>query len=159
MFALSHCVCNLSYSCKRKQLDQLCGSYFLKKPVNFRNRILRFQPALLASNVEEIENVETEIDENPKYRWVRVGPDITEDQKEAISRLPPKMTNRCKAFMKQIICFSPEINGSLSLLVAWWVKSTVPRRADWLAVLKELSILDHPFYLEVLCVSHFKASL
>ncbi|KAL0327149.1 UNVERIFIED_CONTAM: Pentatricopeptide repeat-containing protein [Sesamum angustifolium] len=58
------------------------------------------------------------------------------------------MTNRCKALMKQIICFSAE-NKSLSLKLAAWVKSTSPRRTDWLSVLKELERLNHPLYFEV----------
>lgn len=120
----------------------------MKNPMNFGNCKLQLRPALVASNVEEIEKIETNEEEKSWFRWGEIGPDITEAQKEAISRLPPKMTNRCKALLKQIICFSPE-KTSLSLLLAAWVRSTIPRRADWLLVLKELSILNHPLYFEV----------
>ena len=81
-------------------------------------------------------------------KWRDVGPDITEAQKQAISELPPKMTNRCKALMKRIICFSRE-DENLSLLLAAWVKVMKPRRADWLAVLKEMKRSDNPLLLEV----------
>ncbi|KAK6116447.1 hypothetical protein DH2020_049909 [Rehmannia glutinosa] len=86
--------------------------------------------------------------ENPKRKWVKKNPNLTEEQKQAISQLPSKMTNRCKALMKQIICFSTE-NGSVDSMLAAWVKSTKPRRADWLSVLKELEMLNHPLYFEV----------
>lgn len=48
----------------------------------------------------------------PRFKRVEIGPHITEAQKQAISELPPKMTKRCKALMKQIICFSRQ-KGSL----------------------------------------------
>ncbi|PIN03703.1 hypothetical protein CDL12_23778 [Handroanthus impetiginosus] len=83
-----------------------------------------------------------------KYKWVRTSSNLSEEEKQAISQLPSKMTNRCKALMKQIICYSPE-NRSVSLMLAAWVKSTKPRRADWLSVLKELDRLSHPLYFEV----------
>ncbi|KAK6133653.1 hypothetical protein DH2020_032563 [Rehmannia glutinosa] len=86
--------------------------------------------------------------ENPKRKWVKKNPNLTEEQKQAISQLPSKMTNRCKALMKQIICFSTE-NGSVDSMLAAWVKSTKPRRADWLSVLKELEMLNHPLYFEL----------
>lgn len=88
--------------------------------------------------------------ENPKHNMVKTSPDLTEEQKLAISQLPSKMTNRCKVLMKQIICYSTE-NGSVSLMLASWVKSTKPRRADWLSVLKELEQSNHPLSFEVGC--------
>ncbi|KAH7863292.1 hypothetical protein Vadar_015803 [Vaccinium darrowii] len=87
-------------------------------------------------------------EEKPMFVWLEVGPNITETQKQAISQLPYKMTKRCKALMKQIICFSPG-KTSLPLLLASWVGIMKPRRADWLSVLKELERLDHPMLLEV----------
>ncbi|XP_019055610.1 PREDICTED: pentatricopeptide repeat-containing protein At1g01970-like isoform X1 [Nelumbo nucifera] len=86
-------------------------------------------------------------EERTKLRWAEIGPDITEVQKQAISQLPSKMTKRCKAFMKQIICFSPQ-KTSLSQLLDAWVKIMKPKRADWLAVLKEMRRMEHPLLLE-----------
>ena len=75
-------------------------------------------------------------------------PEITRAQAVAISRLPPKMTKRCRALMKRIICFSAQ-RGSLPLLLSAWVKATKPRRADWLSVLKEMERSRSPFFLPV----------
>ncbi|XP_077235570.1 tetratricopeptide repeat (TPR)-like superfamily protein [Tasmannia lanceolata] len=86
--------------------------------------------------------------ERPKLRWVEVGPDITEAQKQAISQLPLKMTKRCKALMKRLICFISQ-EEDLSLLLGAWVKIMKPRRADWLVVLKEMTRLENPLLLEV----------
>nr|POE67420.1 pentatricopeptide repeat-containing protein [Quercus suber] len=52
------------------------------------------------------------------------------------------------AVMKQIICLSPQ-KGSLSDLLAAWVRRMKPDRSDWLAVLKELKIMDYQLYLQV----------
>ncbi|KAF7844795.1 pentatricopeptide repeat-containing protein [Senna tora] len=94
--------------------------------------------------------VKTELNkENLKgFRWVEVGSNIAEAQKKAISKLPFKMENRCKALMRQIICFSPE-KGDISDMLRTWVRIMRPIRADWLSVLKELKTIDHPFYLKV----------
>lgn len=86
--------------------------------------------------------------DRPRLQRVRASPNLSEEQKLAISQLPPKMTNRCKALMKQIICFSPE-NGSIPRMLAAWVRNTKPHRADWLAILKELERLNHFLYFEV----------
>ncbi|KAL0408718.1 UNVERIFIED_CONTAM: Pentatricopeptide repeat-containing protein [Sesamum radiatum] len=107
---------------------------------------------LVLSCINEGENSGSSVKEigNTKFKWVRASPNLTEEQKQAISQLPPKMTNRCKALMKQIFCFSAE-NESLLLKLAAWVKSTSPRRADWLSVLKELegvessTVAEHAF--------------
>ncbi|CAI9101574.1 OLC1v1038938C1 [Oldenlandia corymbosa var. corymbosa] len=104
-------------------------------------------PLLTSRNVGEVD-FESREEQKRRYRWVKIGGDIREDQKLAISELPFRMSNRCKAVMEQIICYEPE-NGSLSELVAYWVKSMKPRRADWLSVLKELRLMDHPLYLEL----------
>ncbi|KAJ6328473.1 hypothetical protein OIU77_010211 [Salix suchowensis] len=104
-------------------------------------------PVLAAINVEE--KVEGEIGkEKPKFRWVEIGPNIPEKQKQALSQLPFKMTKRCKALMRQIICFNDK-KGSLSGLLSAWVKIMKPRRKDWLSILKELNKMEHPLYLEV----------
>jgi hypothetical protein len=101
--------------------------------------------AEITGNVQEFE----ETKERPKFRWVEINPGIiTESQKLAISQLPRKMERRCKALMRQIICFSPQ-KGNFSELLTAWVKIIKPRRADWLAVFKELSYIDHPFYMQV----------
>ncbi|GAB2272173.1 hypothetical protein Dimus_006993 [Dionaea muscipula] len=105
------------------------------------------------SDIADLENggavQNGEAREKPKFRWVEIHRNsITEEQKLAISLLPRKMTKRCKAFMKQIICFSPE-KGTLSDLVSAWAMIMKPRRAEWLAVLKELSSMGHDLALEV----------
>lgn len=94
--------------------------------------------------------------EKPKFKWVE-SRHIKEEQKQAISKLSPKMTKRCKALMRQLICFSPDKTG-LSELLAAWGRLMRPRRADWLAVLKELRAMDHPLYLEV-CFVNFVFTL
>lgn len=98
--------------------------------------------------VEPREKTEIEV-ENPRFTWIEIRRDITEAQKEAIAQLPPKMTKRCKALMRQVICFSPH-KGNLCDLLAVWVRNMKPQRADWLVVLKELKTMNHPLYLEVL---------
>ncbi|KAL0372487.1 UNVERIFIED_CONTAM: Pentatricopeptide repeat-containing protein [Sesamum calycinum] len=119
---------NSTFRCKKSHLRQLLVLSCINVGENS------------GSSVKEIENT--------KFKWVRASPSLTEEQKQAISRLPPKMTNRCKALMKQIICFSAE-NESLSLKLAAWVKSTSPRRTDWLSVSQELEQLNHPLYCRV----------
>ncbi|KAJ0978932.1 hypothetical protein J5N97_014406 [Dioscorea zingiberensis] len=94
-------------------------------------------------SVEDSEKTEA------KLRWVNVGPNITEAQKQAISQLPPKMIGRCKALMKRIICFSPE-DDSLSILLSSWVKAMRPTRADWLSIMKEMKRLGNPLLLELM---------
>ena len=113
-------------------------------PKNFASRSLHFRRPQAATTVEAAENG----DGKPRFKWVEVGPEITETQKEAISQISQKMTKRCKTLMKQLICFSPH-KASLSELLASWVRIMKPRRADWLAVIKELKIMDHPLYLQV----------
>ncbi|KAK3036345.1 hypothetical protein RJ639_031752 [Escallonia herrerae] len=149
MFAFSsQCFCTLTPNITATHLR-----YVWKIPTNsniYLNK-LHFQPISVAvSNADpEIKNLETPDAEEPRFRWVKINSDsLTEEQKHAISQLPPKMTNRCKALLKQIICLSDE-KGSLSRLLPAWVKSVKPRRADWLAILKELSRLEHPLYFEV----------
>ncbi|KAL3636011.1 hypothetical protein CASFOL_020558 [Castilleja foliolosa] len=66
----------------------------------------------------------------------------------AISQISSKMPNKCKALMRQIVCFSTE-NWTVDSLLAAWVKSTNPQRADWLSILKELERLNHNLYFEV----------
>ncbi|XP_059458585.1 pentatricopeptide repeat-containing protein At1g01970 [Corylus avellana] len=121
------------------------GNSILQTPTNFGFPKIRCQ--WVAPNVEEMEQTEILV-EKPRFTWLEIGPNITEAQKRTIAQLPPKMTKRCKALMRQIICFSPQ-KCSLSDLLAAWVRIMKPRRADWLAILKELSTMDHPLYLEV----------
>lgn len=122
--------------------------FFFQTPVNVGHSRLNFGPVLVGSNVEEKGTVEMGEGEKKRYKWIEIGPNITEAQKMTISQISLKMTKRCKALVKQIICFSPE-ERSLSDLLAAWVKIMKPRRADWLSVLKELGRLDHPLLLEV----------
>lgn len=132
----------------------LKGVFFLKKVTKFGYCELGFKPLLAVSNVavHQTGSAENQANDKPRYKWVKVGSDINEEQKKAILKLPPKMINRCKALMQQIICYSPE-KGSVSLLLEAWVKSMKPERADWLAVLKEMDRLNHPMYLEVMSLS------
>ncbi|KAJ1414882.1 Tetratricopeptide-like helical domain superfamily [Sesbania bispinosa] len=98
--------------------------------------------------MEEIVKEEVKEVNHRRFRWIEIGHNITEEQKQAISKLPFKMAKRCKAVMRQIICFSAE-KGSISDLLGAWVKIMKPTRADWLSVLKELKEMDHPLYLKV----------
>lgn len=81
-------------------------------------------------------------------KWTNLKRDFTPEEKIAISELPPKMANRCKAVLKRLICFSGR-DENLQFLLAAWVKTMKPRRADWLAVLKEMKRMEHPLYTEV----------
>ncbi|KDP28743.1 hypothetical protein JCGZ_14514 [Jatropha curcas] len=121
------------------------GNFLLKKSVNFGICI----PVLAAVSTEEIGRVEVK-EEKSSFKWVKIDPNITEPQKQAVSELPPKMTNRCKAIMKQIICYSHQAqNASLSDLLGAWVRLMKPRRTDWLSVLRQLKKMEHPLYFEV----------
>lgn len=120
---------------------------FYPTPTNFPSRNLHFRRPLVATSVEETEKAENG-GGKPKFKWVEVGPGITESQKEAISQLSPKMTKRCRALMKQLICFSAH-EASLNELLAAWVRIMKPQRADWLAIIKQLKIMDHPLYFQV----------
>ncbi|KAK9273198.1 hypothetical protein L1049_018005 [Liquidambar formosana] len=148
MFSCSLPIYALTNETMRTHNFHFWGDSFWLKPMNFGSRKLHPPPALVAMNVEEIGRPEIIGEEKSRFKWVEVGPDITEAQKQAISQLPPKMTKRCKSLMKQIICYSPQ-KTSLSDLLAAWVKIMKPRRADWLSVLKELWKLDHPMLFEV----------
>ncbi|KAK4848379.1 hypothetical protein QYF36_012247 [Acer negundo] len=123
-------------------------SFFpVQERVRWGCRRFRFVQVFAVTNVEEIEKTEVK-EEKPRFRWIEIGPNITEEQKQAISQLPLKMTRRCIAMLKQIICLCPE-KGNLSDLLAAWVRIMKPRRADWLAVLKELKTKEHPLYIQV----------
>lgn len=129
---------------------------FYPTPTNFPSRNLHFRRPLVATSVEETEKAENG-GGKPKFKWVEVGPGITESQKEAISQLSPKMTKRCRALMKQLICFSAH-EASLNELLAAWVRIMKPQRADWLAIIKQLKIMDHPLYFQVFFFNiNFKA--
>lgn len=117
-----------------------------RKPAKW-SRSLRSGPALEAIKAEDMGKTQVK-DDTSRFTWIQIGPNITEEQKQAISQFPRKMTKRCKAFVKQIICVSPE-TGNLSDLLAAWVRFMKPRRADWLAVLKQLKLMEHPLYLQV----------
>ncbi|GMI75860.1 hypothetical protein like AT1G01970 [Hibiscus trionum] len=114
------------------------------KPSSYK---LSKHPQFAFTNAEERGLNETN-EEKRRFKWAEIGADITEEQKHAIDKLPVKMTKRNKALMKQIICFCPE-KRSLKDLLGAWVQIMKPRRADWLAVLKELKIMEHPLYFEV----------
>ncbi|CAI0400998.1 unnamed protein product [Linum tenue] len=107
----------------------------------------RTQSLVTANHQKPDEQVATE-GETVRSKWREIGPNITKLQRQAISELPPVMTNRCKAVMKQIICFSDDKGGLRDLLSAW-ARIMNPRRADWLSVLKQLKDTEHPFYVQV----------
>ncbi|KAJ0245362.1 Pentatricopeptide repeat-containing protein [Hirschfeldia incana] len=80
----------------------------------------------------------------------RIFNHITEEQEEAISRIPVKMSKRCQAVMKQIICSSEkDSSGCFDDMLGAWVRRMKPIRADWLSLLKELNTLHSPFYIKV----------
>ncbi|XP_020218652.1 pentatricopeptide repeat-containing protein At1g01970 [Cajanus cajan] len=149
---------------------KLCNFYYpkysitndaTKKPVYFGFGEHRFDSVLVSVGIEEF--VKEVKEENERgFRWIEVGNDITKEQKQAISELPFRMANRCKALMRQIICFSAE-KGSIYDLLESWVRIMKPTRADWLSVLKELRTTGHPVYLEVakhaLLEESFEASI
>ncbi|GAA0163527.1 hypothetical protein LIER_19370 [Lithospermum erythrorhizon] len=141
----------------RKFASRRC--LFLNNMVEFRSNGSSFPLWAIDASVIDVGKIEKcgeETDKN-RFRWIKIGSDITKEQKEAISRLSPKLMNRCKALLEQIICYSSE-KGELSALLSLWVRSMKPKRADWLAVLKELSKLDHPLYFEVVELALFEES-
>ncbi|XP_068634112.1 pentatricopeptide repeat-containing protein At1g01970-like [Aristolochia californica] len=108
-----------------------------------------FQRSVLPLNEELEQGEEKEGEERPKLRWPKLEPTLTEEQKLAISRLPPKMSKRCRALMERLICSSLQ-GEQLFHLLSLWVKIMKPRRADWLSVLKEMDRMDSPVFLEVM---------
>ncbi|CAN6582607.1 unnamed protein product [Malus baccata var. baccata] len=132
---------------KKTHCHRFTGNSLWAIPMSLVTHNRRFQRPLAAASVEE--TAKTEIKEGKsRIRLDVVSPEITEAQKEAIEQLPQNMSKRCKALMRQLICFSPE-KGSLCELLADWGRIMKPCRADWLAVLKELRVKDHPIYLQV----------
>ncbi|KAD3069193.1 hypothetical protein R6Q59_016832 [Mikania micrantha] len=116
----------------------------------FRNsNRLKPQIFLLVCAVGDLGQIQEIKDARTKFRWVEINLDeINDAQRNHISRLPKKLTNRCRALMKQLICFTPETT-SVSMLLSAWVRSMKPVRADWLVVLKELENMNHPLRFEV----------
>ncbi|KAL5571978.1 hypothetical protein UlMin_021575 [Ulmus minor] len=134
----------LTNETRKTHLHHVLSQSFLQIPTS---RKLQFRVALANSSVEEALKAEIE-DGKPRFRWAEVGPNITEAQQEAISKLPPKMAKRCKALLRQLICFSP-LEATLSQVLAAWVSIMKPIRADWLVILKQLNTIDHNLYHEV----------
>ncbi|XP_050237344.1 pentatricopeptide repeat-containing protein At1g01970 [Mercurialis annua] len=125
-----------------------------KKSVNFAICESHTQHSVLAATVnsEQVEKIKVNADDDnkPKFKWLKIGSDITESQKQYISELSPKMSNRCTALLKNLICYSHQTqNVSLSDLLRSWVRVMKPRRTDWLSILKQLKLMEHPLYLEV----------
>ncbi|KAM7276246.1 hypothetical protein ACFE04_018112 [Oxalis oulophora] len=116
-----------------------------QNPVKFVAHRLDFQIVYAVSSVQQERDIE---DGKERFKWLEVARDMTEEQKRIISKLPPKMMDRCKAFIRQIICYAPE-KGSLEDLLAAWVRIMKPTRADWLAVIKQLKDFEHPFYIKI----------
>jgi len=107
----------------------------------------RFDSVLAGVGMEQTVKEVSEENER-RFRWIEVGKSVTIEQRQAINELPFRMSNRSKALMRQIICFSAE-KGTISDLLESWVRIMNPVRADWLSVLKELRMMEHPVYLEV----------
>ncbi|KAH0980432.1 hypothetical protein GBA52_007609 [Prunus armeniaca] len=126
---------------------QFTGSTFWAIPMSLCSNGHHFHRPLAAASVEETAKTESK-EGKPRFKLDAVDPEITEAQKQAIAQLPYHMAKRCKALMRQLICYSPQ-KGSLCELLAAWVRAMKPSRAHWLAVLKELRIRDHPLYLQV----------
>ncbi|KAK1272581.1 Pentatricopeptide repeat-containing protein [Acorus gramineus] len=124
-------------------------AWTLLRHCRFRHRLKpsSFRTAAVAT-VEE--GVRDGGGETPKrLRWDEICRDPTEAQAELIVRLSPKLSRRCLALARRVVCFSPLRDGDLRLLLLEWVRVMKPRRADWLAVLKELKRLEVPLLLEV----------
>ncbi|KAL7592546.1 hypothetical protein Lser_V15G31728 [Lactuca serriola] len=131
---VSHC----SHSWKQSSFTKLTNLNLLKPQI--------FRLVCAVGDLGQMQKVE---DERPQIRWAEINLDeINDAQRNHISRLPKNMTNRCRALMKQLICFSPE-KTNLSILLAAWVRSMKPVRADWLVVLKEMGNMNHPLRFEV----------
>lgn len=123
---------------------------FRRIPLLVESRLNRLSSCKCSASLAIVEVVEKEDTEQiPRFNWIDVGLNLTEEQDEAITRIPIKMSKRCQALMRQIICFSPE-KGSFCDLLGAWVRRMNPIRADWLSILKELKNLDSPFYIKVL---------
>lgn len=128
--------------------NQIGGNSLFQKPRYCDFHKHQFDSVTVRVSMEGTVKTELQKENQRGFRWVEIGHDITEAQKKAISQLPFKMEKRCKALMRQIICFSPE-KGNISELLGAWVRIMMPIRADWLSVLKELKTMDHPFYQQV----------
>ena len=151
---LSNCYCpNYSITNDVAKLHHVKtrGNSLYGKPIYFDFHKHHFDSVLVAVGMDEIVKKDMKEENHGRFRWIEIRHNITEEQRQAISKLPFKMANRCKALMRQIICFSAE-KGNISDLLEAWVKIMSPSRADWLAVLKELKNMDNPLYLEVFCI-------
>lgn len=104
--------------------------------------------SLLQSEASVLEEAKEINKEELNLKWHDINSDITEVQKQAISKLPFKMTKRCKALMRRILCFSQDEN--LVHLLSAWVKTMKPIRADWLSVLKEMERIENPLFTQVM---------
>ncbi|XP_065859410.1 pentatricopeptide repeat-containing protein At1g01970 [Euphorbia lathyris] len=136
-------ISQLSIETTKPNFIQFLGTSLFQKPVNFATHVQQ----VVASVDDGGSKLEKE---KPRFKWLDVGTNITEAQKKTISELPPKMTKRCKALLRQIICHSYQTQGaSLSDLLGAWARIMKPRRTDWLSILKHLKMIEHPLYLQV----------
>ncbi|KAL1308581.1 hypothetical protein HN51_050564 [Arachis hypogaea] len=148
------CNCYNPFYSTTNDVTKLCrartrANSLYQKPSYYDFRKHRFGAVLVAIGMEETVKEEVKEENHRKFRWNEIcHQNMTNEQKQAISNLPFRMAKRCKALMRQIICFSAE-KGNIYELLGAWVKIMKPCRADWLAVIKELKTLDHPLYLEV----------
>ncbi|GLJ32894.1 hypothetical protein SUGI_0662490 [Cryptomeria japonica] len=96
---------------------------------------------------EEISSHKVKAKENA-LRWTDVQvQNLDVAQRNLIEELPPKMSGRSKAVIKHIICMTGE-DDPYPLLMKW-VKIMKPKRVDWLAVLKQLNLYDHPLFFKI----------
>lgn len=129
---------------------KLYHAMFRRNPLLVESRQKRLFSCKCSAGTAIGEVVEKEdTGQSPRFNWADVGLNLTDEQDEAITRIPIKMSKRCQALMRQIICFSSEKRSFCDLLGAW-VRRMKPIRADWLSILKELKNLESPFYIKVL---------
>ncbi|CAN6440644.1 unnamed protein product [Victoria cruziana] len=84
-----------------------------------------------------------------KLRWVDRPTATTDAQRKATSEFPEKMTNRCRAVLRNLICVSDSEKDDPSDLLARWVRVMKPKRAEWLLAIKYLKKLQHPLVFKV----------
>ncbi|KAK1420165.1 hypothetical protein QVD17_21533 [Tagetes erecta] len=142
---------NSTLTCKTQFFNRFHSPKLFPYPNLSNSNHLKPQFFQLLCTIGELgQTTKLEQDVRTTFRWIEIDMNqINDAQRNHIARLPKKLTNRCRALMKQLICFSPEKSSSVCVLLSAWVKSMKPVRADWLVVLKELENMNHPLRLQV----------
>ncbi|KAI4340478.1 hypothetical protein MLD38_025308 [Melastoma candidum] len=131
------------------------GNRVLAFPYSFVEAQARKPSAAFCCQIQPQTEEEEEEQESDKkigrYKWVEVTPIATPLQKQAFSKLPFRMTNRCRALLRQIIVRlgDSDPHRLLPSLLTEWVFLMKPARCDWLAVIKQLTLMNHPLHLRV----------